>query len=253
MSAVNNRPYVLTIAGHDPSGGAGLNADIKTMEALGVQGLSVCTAITYQTEDSFNDVVWLSTKKIKKQLMPLLERYQIDFVKIGIIENISTLKWILKTLRSYNPDILILWDPVLKTSTGFKLQKKISTSTLREILEQIDVFTPNWEEIAVLSDKRDPMEGAKSLSKYCTVYLKGGHKEDQKGVDHLWQMKQMTVFHPTAISEYGKHGSGCVFSSALIASLALGQTMNDACLQAKSYIERYLLSSETLLGIHYQS
>ena len=144
MSAVNNRPYVLTIAGHDPSGGAGLNADIKTMEALGVQGLSVCTAITYQTEDSFNDVAWLSTKKIKKQLMPLLERYQIDFVKIGIMEDISTLKWILRTLRSYNPDILILWDPVLKTSTGFKLQKKISTSTLREILEQIDVFTPNW-------------------------------------------------------------------------------------------------------------
>jgi hydroxymethylpyrimidine/phosphomethylpyrimidine kinase len=252
MSALNQRPYVLTIAGHDPSGGAGLNADIKTIEAFGVQGLSVCTAITYQTEDSFEDLVWLSAKKIRKQLMPLLERYRIDYVKIGIIEDIATLKWVLKTLRSYNPDIWILWDPVLKTSTGFRLQKKISLSSLRELLEQIDIFTPNWEEIAVLTDKRDPMEGAKSLSKYCAVYLKGGHKDEQKGVDYLWEMKEMTAFQPTVLSEYGKHGSGCVFSSALISSLSLGQTLNASCLQAKAYIEQYLLSSETLLGIHYQ-
>ena len=84
-----DRPYVLTIGGHDPSGGAGITADIKTMESIGVQGMSVCTALTFQTEDYFEGLVWVEKKELKKQLKPILEQYNIKVVKIGIIENLQ--------------------------------------------------------------------------------------------------------------------------------------------------------------------
>lgn len=251
MSVSKQRPYVLTIAGHDPSGGAGLNADIKTMEAFGVIGLSVCTAITCQTEDSFEEVFWISKKKIKKQLEPLLSRYDVNYVKVGIIEDLDLLLWLVKWMRNYNPDIFILWDPVLKTSTGFPLHKKLSSGLLKKILELIDLITPNWEEIGRLADKRDPIEGAKYLSKFTTVYLKGGHRVDERGVDYLWINKEVQAFTPDMVSALSKHGSGCVFSSALLSGLSLQQSLPEACVSAKKYVEAFLDSSNGLLGIHY--
>jgi hydroxymethylpyrimidine/phosphomethylpyrimidine kinase len=251
MSISKQRPYVLTIAGHDPSGGAGLNADIKTMEVFGVFGLSVCSAITCQTEDSFDEVFWVSKKKIKKQLEPLLNRYNINHVKVGIIEDLDLLLWLVKWLKNYNPDIFIIWDPVLKTSTGFPLHKKLPSGLLKKIWELIDMVTPNWEEIGQLSGKRDPMEGAKYLSKFTTVYLKGGHRVDERGVDYLWINKEVQAFTPDKVSALSKHGSGCVFSSALLSALSLQQSLPEACVSAKKYVEAFLHSSNGLLGTHY--
>jgi hydroxymethylpyrimidine/phosphomethylpyrimidine kinase len=251
MLKMEDRPCVLTIAGHDPSGGAGLSADLKTMEHLGVQGLSVCTAITCQTEFHFEEIFWVGKKKLKKQLTPLLETYPIDFVKIGIIEDVATLLWLVKYLKEHHSGIFILWDPVIKTSTGFTFHKKLSTSAIKEVLENIDLVTPNWEEIVILADKRDPMQGARSLSKICPVYLKGGHHEEAKGVDYLWMQKVEEAFVPEHVSLHSKHGSGCVFSAALISFLAKGDNLALACISAKKYIESFLDSSETLLGIHY--
>jgi hydroxymethylpyrimidine/phosphomethylpyrimidine kinase len=252
MPMTTIRPYVLTIAGHDPSGGAGLSADLKTMEAIGVQGLSVCTAFTCQTEHHFEEIFWLSKKKLKKQLTPLLETYPIDFVKIGIIEDLKTLHWLVIHLKEHHPDIFILWDPVIKASTGFTFHKKMSTSSVKQVLEHIDMLTPNWEEISVLSDKRDPMQGAKALSKICPIYLKGGHHDADKGVDYLWMQKVEEAFVPEHVSLHSKHGSGCVFSSALISYLARGYNLASACIAAKLYVGNFLDSTETLLGIHYR-
>jgi len=249
---VEERPYVLTIAGHDPSGGAGLNADIKAMEAIGVQGLSICTSVTYQTEDTFEGVSWIGKKQIKKQLVPILERYKIDYVKIGIIRDPDVLLWLVRSLKDYHPHIFIIWDPVLSTSTGFRIQQRLKPRAVKAILEYVDLITPNWHEIAVLSKKRDPFKAARHLSKYCSVYLKGGHNEAEKGIDYLWAEGTENAFVPEFVSAYEKHGSGCVFSAALISYLSLAYTLDSACVAAKRYVAEYLDSSEQLLGIHYQ-
>ena len=121
-----NRPYVLSIAGYDPCGGAGVLADIKTFETIGVYGLAVTTGITYQNDHKFAGVHWLSKKKIKNQLYPLLEAYKVEYVKIGLIESLEVQSEVIELLLGYNNDIKIIWDPILKASAGFSFHKKIS-------------------------------------------------------------------------------------------------------------------------------
>src|ERR1700729_4382873 len=107
------RPYVLSIAGFDPSGGAGILADIKTFEAQQTLGLGVCSALTYQTENTFEGVTWVNKDTIIKQLAPLLKAYSIDYVKIGLIENMEVLNSIIDYLLGKNPSMRIIWDPIL--------------------------------------------------------------------------------------------------------------------------------------------
>lgn len=246
------RPYVLSIGGHDPSGGAGITADIKTMEAIGVQGLSVCTSLTYQTEDKFEGLFWIDKKGLKKQLKPLMERYVISVVKIGIIENLKVLEWLVESLKELDKHIKIIWDPVIKTSSGYRLHKKISLSRLKKVLSHIDIITPNWKEMSELTTEKDVLTAAKKISNFTTVYLKGGHNEENIGVDHLFNQGEEIVFIPDYISSFEKHGSGCIFSSALASYLALSIPLDTACVAAKRYIAEYLDSSESLLGVHYQ-
>lgn len=247
------RPIVLSIGGHDPSGGAGVTADIKTMEAIGVQGMSACSSITFQTEDSFDGLFWLKKKQLKKQLKPILERYQVACVKIGIIENLKVLKWLVKSLKEFDAKIFIIWDPVVKTSTGYTLHKKLSISQLKNTIQYIDLMTPNWNEILQLTQKKDAIRSAQKLSKYTSIYLKGGHNEENIGVDYLFHNGEQMIYLPEYTSQNEKHGSGCVFASALASYIALSQPMDIACVAAKRYVLEYLDSSESLLGIHYQS
>lgn len=249
---LDERPFVLSVGGHDPSGGAGVTADVKTMEAVGVQGLSVCSALTYQTEDSFEGLEWISKKGIKKQLKPILERYKVSVVKIGIIENLKVLEWLVSSLKEYDSHIIIIWDPVVKTSTGYRLHKNLSSARLKNALKYIDIITPNWKEMTELTGKKDALVTAKKMSHITTVYLKGGHNEENIAVDYLLNDGEEIVFLPDYISAFEKHGSGCVFSSALASYLALSVPIDAACVAAKRYIAEYLDSSESLLGVHYQ-
>src|SRR5690606_29234163 len=116
---MKKRPYILSVAGFDPSGGAGILADIKTFEAYKTIGLGVSTALTYQTEDSFLGLDWQSEKQIDMQLEPLLKRYPIKFAKIGLVESLKSLSQIIEVLKHYNPGMKIIWDPILKASAGF--------------------------------------------------------------------------------------------------------------------------------------
>ncbi|MFH2143981.1 MAG: bifunctional hydroxymethylpyrimidine kinase/phosphomethylpyrimidine kinase, partial [Bacteroidota bacterium] len=144
------RPFVLSIAGFDPSGGAGLNADIKTFESQRVYGLSVCTSITYQNEDQFLAVDWMSYNQIIEQIDVLFEKYSIDYVKIGLIENLETLNRVIDYLKIKNQDITIIWDPILSSGTGFGFHENVNHNTLTEILNKIFLLTPNLEESKML-------------------------------------------------------------------------------------------------------
>lgn len=244
------RPYILSIAGYDPSAGAGVLADIKTFEAHRTNGFAVVSSITCQNENEFLSCDWIEIKQIKKQLVPLFKIYKIDYVKIGLIENISVLNDLVNYLLKQNPDIKIIWDPILKASAGFEFHNDIEKLDFEKICKKIFLITPNWIEIQKIYPAETALEGAKQLSGFCNVFLKGGHNEENKGRDYLFAKEKVQNFRPKKISEYSKHGSGCVLSSAITANLAKGYRLDRACLKAKDYITEFLDTNKTRLGYH---
>ncbi|MDD5569782.1 MAG: hydroxymethylpyrimidine/phosphomethylpyrimidine kinase [Bacteroidales bacterium] len=244
---------VLTIAGFDPSGGAGILADIKTFEANEVYGVAVVTALTYQNDLEFNDLEWVSEAKIKRQIEIVSKRYDFDFVKIGIIENLEVLDKIVDFLKSKNGKIKIIWDPVLKASAGFDFHKSIDFKKLINICAKVYMLTPNYEELMKLFPSGNYKESAKELSRNCIVYLKSViSKEVEKISDLMFSNQTIDIFETEIIKGFEKHGSGCVLSSAITANLAKGMSLHESCKKAKEYITAFLKSSEDLTGKHYR-
>lgn len=244
------RPIILSIAGYDPSGGAGVLADIKTIENIGVYGMAVTTCITYQNDSEFEGVYWLSKKKIKQQLFPLFSAYKIDFVKIGLIENFELLEYIIKLLLDYNKNIQIILDPIFSASAGFLFHNGITKKQTKKILKLISWITPNWMEASCITGEADAIKGATWMADYCNVYLKGGHNTETPATDMIWVNKKLDILHPTAISNYGKHGTGCVLSSALTTYLAKGVPQHKSCEAAKAYTFNFINSNNSNLGYH---
>ncbi|MBD1426915.1 hydroxymethylpyrimidine/phosphomethylpyrimidine kinase [Sphingobacterium arenae] len=246
MDKQKEKPIVLSIAGFDPCGGAGVLADIKTFEQLHVRGMAVLTANTVQTEDTFSTIIWADIDVVQKGIKELMQRYMISVVKIGIVRDTTFLAAILTSVYACNPEVFVIWDPVLKSSSGFTFFKADEMELLKGIIHKIDLLTPNFEEYQILEQLlKDYFPNA--------LLIKGGHRKDQKGVDCLIQMGRATDFHPQVDRIYPKHGSGCVFSSAIAAHIACGSGLEEACRQAKTYIEQFLNSHPSLLGFHYHA
>lgn len=245
------RPYALSIAGFDPSGGAGLTADTKTFEALKVQGLSVCTAITYQHEAAFAGVDWLGIDQLEKQLDVLLRKYPVPFIKVGLVQNMDTLLQLLVLVQRLSPETKLIWDPILKASAGFTFHEGVKEAQLQELCRYLYLITPNWQELQQLILGVPPTEAAAELSHYCQVLLKGGHNEGKPGYDYLYANGEVKSFRPKQEVPQGKHGSGCVLSAAITALLAQGYPLHKACRKAKDYTTRFLNSNNTLLGYHH--
>lgn len=243
------RPYVLTIAGHDPSGGAGVLADIKTFEKNEVVGFSVTTSLTLQDENTFVAIKWVGFELIKEQIEVLYRSHEINFVKIGLIDNLEVLKKTVLYLREKNPKVFIVWDPIIKASTGFEFHKIFSRKDLIEILKEIDLLTPNREEMESLMEGMEVYDGAKYVSQFCGVLLKGGHNDDVVSEDILFN-EQVAVSITGKRSPYKKHGTGCVLSACIVSNLAKGEDLLTACRSAKDYIERFINSNPTMLGYH---
>lgn len=247
------RPFVLTIAGFDPSAGAGVLADVKTFEQHRVYGFGINTGNTIQTENEFFEMQWTNLTFVLKSIEKLFDNYTIEVVKIGIVPTLDYLKQIVFAIKIISPKTKIVWDTVLKSSTDFDFLNIENQVILIEILKKIDLITPNYNEIVQLTSKGNNAETiAKMLSKYCPVLLKGGHNTNEVGYDYLYLENEFFSLHPNEnnilISE--KHGSGCVLSSAITANLALEQDLKTACVNAKKYIETYLQSNPTKLGYH---
>lgn len=246
-----NCKYILTIAGHDPSGGAGIISDIKTFEAHGFYGLSVCTSVTVQNDIDFKNCHWIPIKTILEQIETLFERFKINTVKIGIVENWETLMLILKKLHLLNSEIKIILDPIIKASAGFDFHTTENQDLLEVIWEQCHIITPNYDEIKLLYPTLDIDETLEHISSSTNIYLKGGHRIDRKGWDELYHSKIVMVNIPPNVDKVSeKHGSGCVLSSSLACNIALEQDLEDACKASKYYTEQFLNSNEGLLGVH---
>lgn len=244
------RPYILSIAGFDPSGGAGVLADIKTAEAHGVYGLGVVSALTVQNDREFESVRWVEWNEIKAQTEILLKRFPVRHVKIGLIRDMETFSRVVDLLRHHVPDIHITWDPILKATAGYEFHAVVDEKELTGLLRKINLVTPNADEAVKLSSGNDAMAGSAALAKYCDLFLKGGHLSDKRGRDYLFTGTKSFSFRPGKISDTTKHGSGCVLSSAIAANLANGYSLPRACLKAKDYITEFMLSNKTLLGYH---
>ncbi|MDR3705199.1 MAG: hydroxymethylpyrimidine/phosphomethylpyrimidine kinase [Paludibacteraceae bacterium] len=232
------RPFVLSIAGHDPCGGAGVLADIKVFDHLGLSGLGVVSALTFQNDSCFEGVKWCTLEEIEKQLSPL-RKYPVKAVKIGLIENFEHLQQVVDLVRNYFSAAYLVWDPILKASAGFRFHSE--TSFAEGLSKKINLITPNYEEYLQLQLDKTPVA--------CPVLLKGGHRDDKKGIDMLYSNGKETEIPGIEFKDkHDKHGTGCVLSAAIAGYVALGFPELEACTKAKSIVEQLILSNETKLG-----
>lgn len=240
------RPFILTIGGFDPSGGAGVLADIKTFEQNKTLGMAVNTANTIQHESEFKAVNWLDESLILGQLDLLLEKYCFTYVKIGLIPNIALIETIYERMR--NMKTRIIWDPVLKASAGFDMQHNMEE--INAALKYVYFVTPNWCEIQQITGVNNSLKAAGELAKQCNVYLKGGHNSEDPGRDHLFIGDNYYSLKPKGNRIKEKHGSGCILASALAANLSLGYPVLKSCMRAKEYTAQTLESNASLLAYH---
>lgn len=231
---------VLSIAGFDPSAGAGVLSDVKTFEQHGVIGFGVNTALTYQNDCEFDGLDWCSETQILRQIEVLQRRFQIAVAKIGLIENLSLLKVIIEQLKKQGTKII--WDPILKASAGFEFHAELNRSDLISILNECYLITPNKDEFDFLNEICE-------LKSHCNVLLKGGHAAGLESIDILYANGANIPFANKRLNA-SKHGSGCVLSAAITANLCKEMKLETAIKNAKCYTTQYLMSSETLLGRH---
>lgn len=242
------RPFVLSVAGFDPSGGAGVLADVKTFEQHQVYGFGVCSALTVQSDNAFYQVQWLGAAEIIKQIEPLATKFPLAACKIGIIQNWEVLGEVLAFLHHTAPALPVVLDPVLQASAGHIFQT--GATGWQQVLPKLSLITPNYNEMKKLGPDKSPEETAADLSYTCPVLLKGGHHPASLGTDYLYRNGSCMAFAPGLPAVYPKHGSGCVLSAAIAANLGLGNALPEACRRGKNYTEAFLSSNSSLLGYH---
>ena len=239
-----NYKRVLTIAGSDPSGGAGIQADLKTMSACGCFGMSAITAVVDENTVGVYGVHPIPVSFVKGQIESVLDDIGVDAVKIGMLHSSELIMTVKKTLQKYNIRNIVL-DPVMVATSGDKLLEDEAISTLiSELIPMSRIITPNVPEAEVLWGKRietneDLLSLAETLSGgTVSVLLKGGHLNGELMTDVLYdaETKEVIEFKSPRIKTNNTHGTGCTYSSAVASFLAHGLSLNDAVGKAKDYI-----------------
>lgn len=236
---------VLTIAGSDSCGGAGIQADLKTMSSLGVYGMSVITAITAQNTLTVTDVMEVSTYLIQKQIEAIFEDIEVDAIKIGMLSSPDIIKIIFTTLNKYPVKNLVL-DPVMISKSGYFLLKNEAIEELKKFIPFALLITPNISEAELLTNikinnSEDLYIVGKKLLKMGAknVLIKGGHLEldKNKSIDTLFLSDgSYHTFASKRINTNNTHGTGCTLSSAIASFLAKGYSLIESIQLAKKYI-----------------
>lgn len=245
-------PTVLCIAGLDPSGGAGLLADIKTLHQHKVQGFGIATAITYQNATEFQGLDWLSQPQIIDQITPLAKaKYPVHAIKIGIIQNLSVLTEVLTLVTQQWPAAPVVWDPVLRASAGYTFHQPWKAETLTQVLHYVYCLTPNAPEAEHLA-KILNLNHLQDLSLPVNLIYKGGHTPGNTAIDTLYTATG-DIYPLQSKKLEGKtlHGTGCAFSTALAAALAKNTSLHQAFAQAKNYVYQLLETANGPLGVHH--
>ena len=232
----------LSIAGSDSSGGAGIQADIKTMSANGVYAMTAVTALTAQNTTGVTDILDSTPAFLSVQLDAVFTDIFPDAVKIGMVSSAELISVIAQKLRQYGARHIVV-DPVMVATSGSRLLREDAVEALKtELLPLAEVATPNIPEAEILADMpiRTPADmeaAARKISEQygCAVLCKGGHDLNDAN-DLLWRDGAGYWFNGRRINNPNTHGTGCTLSSAIAANLAKGMALEDAVRRAKEYI-----------------
>lgn len=240
---------VLTIAGSDSSGGAGIQADIKTMSAIGVYGMSVITAITAQNSLGVQSSKIVDINMINAQLDAIFTDIEVDAVKIGMVSDIEIIKSIANKLREYEAKNIVL-DTVMLSKNGYYLLKEDAIEELKSLISLSSVVTPNIPEAEVLSgvkiESYEDIERAALKIKELgakSVLIKGGHGCGDDCIDTLYFDGEFYKFISKRIESKNTHGTGCTLSSAIASYLALGYSIPKSVEKAKRYTVKAIKNS----------
>ena len=255
MSKLYKYPSVLTIAGSDPGGGAGIQADLKTFAALGCYGMSIITALTAQNTCGVRAIHTVPADFVKMQLETLLEDIQPNAIKIGMVHSVDHVNVITEVLQQY-PDIRIIYDPVMISSSGHQLIEDDAISSIIEKLFPLSaLITPNVDEASLLAnipiktveDMRSA--GSKILEmKPKALLLKGGHLESEQLTSLLFDASGIVkTLHTDKVITKNTHGTGCTLSSAIASYVARGLPLSDAVAQAQDYVYDAILQAADVL------
>lgn len=246
-------PIALTIAGSDSSGGAGIQADLKTFAALGVYGASVVTALTAQNTKGVFGIHAVPAEFIAAQMDAVFSDFNVAAVKIGMLGSAAAIAAVGAGLRRHRAGNIVL-DPVLAASSGEKLLRDDALDALRGLIAQSRLVTPNLPEAAALTsatqarDEDEMYAQAKKLLALGVgaVLIKGGHGGGSESVDLLVEDASRARFAAPRIDTDNTHGTGCTLASAIAAGLAKNLSLPDAVRQAKGYVTAALAAADRL-------
>jgi hydroxymethylpyrimidine/phosphomethylpyrimidine kinase len=240
---------VLTIAGSDASGGAGIQADLKTMCALGVYGMSVITAVTAQNTQGVYGVQEIDTDMVDHQIRAVFEDIRVDAVKVGMVSSAGIIRTIRERLRVLGAKNIVV-DPVMVSKSGCPLLRTEAVPAIRGLTEIADVITPNIPEAEILAGfsiktEEDMRRAARVIAEQGAknVLIKGGHRMEDGAGDLLLADGNFVFLQAGRIDTKNTHGTGCTLSSAIASRLALGDTVEDAVRAAKNYITQAIIDS----------
>ncbi|MDR2158904.1 MAG: bifunctional hydroxymethylpyrimidine kinase/phosphomethylpyrimidine kinase [Treponema sp.] len=240
---------VLTIAGSDSSGGAGIQADLKTMCALGVYGMSVVTAVTAQNTQGVYGVQEIDTDMVDRQIRAVFEDIRVDAVKVGMVSSAAIIRIIRDRLLDLGARNIVV-DPVMVSKSGCPLLRDEAVPAIRELTEIADLVTPNVPEAEILAGLSIQTEGdmrraagiiADQGAK--NVLIKGGHRMGNEAGDLLLSQGNFVFLRAGRIDTKNTHGTGCTLSAAIASRLALGDTVEAAAGAAKNYITQAIIDS----------
>ncbi|MCI6159943.1 MAG: bifunctional hydroxymethylpyrimidine kinase/phosphomethylpyrimidine kinase [Prevotella sp.] len=244
----------LTIAGSDCSGGAGMEADIKTMSALGCYATAVITSVTVQNTCGVTDIQDIRPDIVGGQIRAVMGDIHPQSVKVGMVNNCAIIHAIADALEEYRPNLLVV-DPVMVSSSGSQLMKDNALGTFcQRLIPLATLLTPNLPEAEILADMcitrpEDIDQAAEKMMRYgCkAVLIKGGHSNGPKKTDRLYIAKEKPVlFQSQSVPTKNTHGTGCTLSSAITAYLARGMNLLQAVEAAKQYVTRALTAGSNV-------
>jgi hydroxymethylpyrimidine kinase/phosphomethylpyrimidine kinase len=250
-------PTVLTIAGSDPSGGAGIQADLKTMSALGCYGMSVITALTAQNTQAVRGVHEVPADFVAEQIDAIYADITPDAVKTGMLANAAVIEVVAARARKLNFRNLVV-DTVMVAKSGDRLLREDAVAAMREkLLPSAHVLTPNIPEaedllVRKLKSDEDIRQAARDLHAMgaTNVVMKGGHREGETVVDVLFDGEEFHEFSGPRILTTSTHGTGCTFASAIASYLAQGETVRETVRKAREYLQAAIEGAYPVGGGH---
>ena len=241
VDSMTSTARILIIAGSDSGGGAGIQADIKTVTMLGGHAMTAITAVTAQNTLGVTAVHPVPAEIVLAQIEAAISDIGVDAVKIGMIGSAFAAEQVaarLERLKAEQPGVPIIFDPVMVATSGAALADDATVAAFGRLMDVATLATPNLPELARLTSEEDPVAAALHLvgAHGCAVLIKGGHDEGDALADALIETDNMTSWQGQRIETTSTHGTGCTLASAIATFLAEGSTLADAVARAREFV-----------------